>query len=422
MERREQILGAVETLNYRATVGDVATRSGLELTTVQQELNSLAQDGDGHLQVSNTGEIVYAFEADVRDRLLRKDRNARLKALLKKAWQVAFYLVRISFGILLVLSLVLIAIGIYVVLSSRDGDGGGEGESRGGGGGVPNFFWGDFFYIFYWPPYGYYDERRLKDPKDMGFLESVYSFLFGDGNPNADLESRRWRTVAGVIQANRGVVVAEQLAPYLEAARVDSEDFVLPALVKYDGVPEVSEQGEIVYRFPQLQVQAEERRPAATLPGFLQEKRWQFSKAPGGKLVLAGALGVANFVGAWFLYFLLQSTNLPPDLSFFAALAPVLVVYGTLFLLVPAVRAAVIAWLNRGVESRNRSRSGFARHLREANAELRRKLAFAQSFAAQKVLGKEDIIYTTEQSTLEQRDYELDDPRFRSLEDPRTGA
>ena len=32
-----------------------------------------------------------------------------------------------------------------------------------------------------------------KDGDEIGFLESVFSFVFGDGNPNADMESLRWR-------------------------------------------------------------------------------------------------------------------------------------------------------------------------------------------------------------------------------------
>ncbi len=418
MQMRDRIIEAVESLDYRVTIGDVSTRSGLELSLVQQGLNSLAQDAEGHLQVSSTGEIVYAFDRDLRDRLLARDRNAQLKAFLREAWKAIFYLIRISFGVVLVLSLAIVAVGIYLLLSSRDNDGDSRSDRGGGGPGfIPSFLWFDLWYIFQPPIYG--TERDYNAPREPGFLQSVFSFLFGDGNPNAQLEETRWQTVASVIQANEGVVVAEQLAPYLEKASTENEDFVLPALVKFDGFPEVSDEGDIVYRFPQLQVQAAAKNASpARLPAFLQEQLWKFSNAPSGKLVLAGALGALNFVGTWYLYFLLQSRVVPEELAILNLLAPVLVAYGTLFLLIPAVRWLVIQQFNGQIVERNRSRSVFGQQLRTLNAQLKRKLEYARLYTQKKIIGRSDIIYTTEQSTLEQRDYELDDPRFKELEGP----
>ena len=48
----------------------------------------------------------------------------------------------------------------------------------------------DFFY--YRPYYEYYATRPgdRQNPDGMGFLESTFSFIFGDGNPNEQLEER----------------------------------------------------------------------------------------------------------------------------------------------------------------------------------------------------------------------------------------
>lgn len=53
----------------------------------------------------------------------------------------------------------------------------------------------------------------------MSFIESVYSFVFGDGDPNFNLEERRYRQIAQLIRENGGAVTAEQLAPYLARPR-----------------------------------------------------------------------------------------------------------------------------------------------------------------------------------------------------------
>ena len=69
--------------------------------------------------------------------------------------------------------------------------------------------------------------------------------------------------VGQYIQSRGGVVAAEELAPFLdvtpealaaarEGAFVD-EGYVVPALVRFSGQPEVGPDGELLYRFPSLQ-------------------------------------------------------------------------------------------------------------------------------------------------------------------------
>jgi len=51
----------LEQLGYRVTVGDVTTQAGLNVNLAQQGLLTLATDAGGHLQVAESGEIVYLF-------------------------------------------------------------------------------------------------------------------------------------------------------------------------------------------------------------------------------------------------------------------------------------------------------------------------------------------------------------------------
>ena len=111
----------------------------------------------------------------------------------------------------------------------RPGGGGGGGPNPNGGGG-PN---GD-------PPFGGdpsggppagdpSDLRRFVAEEDrddatsrglgsreMTFIESVFAFVFGRGDPNDDMEHRRWRAVSALLRVNRGAVFAEQVAPFLD--------------------------------------------------------------------------------------------------------------------------------------------------------------------------------------------------------------
>ncbi|CAN0343214.1 unnamed protein product, partial [Ectocarpus sp. 4 AP-2014] len=82
-------------------------------------------------------------------------------------------------------------------------------------------------------------------------LESIFSFIFGDGDPNADMNQRRVEAAATLIRGNGGAVSAEQLAPLLTPETLRSSDssvvdesFVLPILTALDGAPEVTEEDE----------------------------------------------------------------------------------------------------------------------------------------------------------------------------------
>ena len=98
----------------------------------------------------------------------------------------------------------------------------------------------------------------------MSLPESFFSFVFGDGDPNAALRAARVQALAGVIRESGGAVVAEQIAPYLDPPgappRGDEllvdEAWVLPACLELGGRPEVQDDGTIVYVFDELKVSA----------------------------------------------------------------------------------------------------------------------------------------------------------------------
>ena len=97
----------------------------------------------------------------------------------------------------------------------------------------------------------------------MWFLESTFSYIFGDGNPNQGLEERRLSLAAQMIRQNNGAVTAEQLAPYCDAPEPSDstssyveESFVLPVVTQLNGEPRFTADGDIVYVFPELQISA----------------------------------------------------------------------------------------------------------------------------------------------------------------------
>ena len=255
----------------KVVASDVATRAGVSLSQARKDLTALASIARGDISVSPDGDLMYEFPPNLSSVL--SSNSAKYKAIqtFEKVWPAIFWGVRVGFGVALLASVVLIfSTLMFVNTSSSSSDDDRRRDERGGGGGM-NMIWGPSpFDFFYYRPYGYYgyygnvEERR--DPSKMGFFESVFSYVFGDGNPNQGLEERRLSLAAEMIRQNNGAVTAEQLAPFCDAPEPDDRDqtyvdesFVLPIVTQLDGEPQVTEDGDIVYVFPELQISAASR-------------------------------------------------------------------------------------------------------------------------------------------------------------------
>ncbi|ACB50770.1 hypothetical protein cce_1420 [Crocosphaera subtropica ATCC 51142] len=439
MTLQPEIMKSVEQLGYRVTVGDVAAKSGLNINLAQQGLLALASDVSGHLQVAESGDIIYLFPENFRTILRNKYWKLQLKETWDKIWKVLFYIIRISFGIILIASIILMLIAITVIIigisSSRDGE---NNSSSGGrsyrGGGFfffPNF--GDLFWIFY-PDYGYrrYGSSRrhqTRDSNEMNFLEAIFSFLFGDGDPNYNLEERRWKTIGNVIRNNKGSIIAEQVAPYLDNIdryNQENEDYILPVLTRFNGTPEVSPQGELIYYFPELQVTVQESSQKS-IASYLREKLYKFSEASSSQVMLAIGLGAINFILALVLGSFLRDPSLVAQfggfIAFINSIYWLLLGYAIAFLGIPTIRYFVIQARNSKIEERNSKRQERTKLLQDKDETIQHKLEYASQFANQAILQQSDITYTTEKDILQQEIEQADkidqewQKRLESLDD-----
>lgn len=273
---------------------DLAASAGISLSRARRELTNLAALTRGDIAVSADGELMYTFPKDARGAISSNSAKYRaMRVWNDKVYPPLLYATKLGFGVVLFASLVAIFSTIFFAMSSggsssdreedrRDGRRGG-----GGGMGMMGGFWGPspFDFFFYRPYYSryYYSPAALggdggrrqqqSGPDEMGFLESVFSYVFGDGDPNGDVEERRITLAASMIRENGGAVTAEQLAPYCDDApmplRADTnngklgeerayvdESFVLPIVTQLDGEPRVTDEGDIVYVFPELMTSA----------------------------------------------------------------------------------------------------------------------------------------------------------------------
>lgn len=368
----KEVIQAVEMVQRKSTqnkviASDVARSAGISINEAKKYLTTLASYTQGDIAVTSDGELMYTFKSDIQSKLASNNLKYKTQQIwMEQVWPKLFYLIRVSFGVMLLVSLVVVFSTLAFISSSSSSDD--RDERRGGGFGGPSFnlFWGpspfDFFY--YRPYYSTYGNDVTN--KEMGFLESTFSYIFGDGNPNISKEKESLSMIANFITENNGVVTAEQLAPFIiyeddipsppdDSSYVD-ESFVLPIVTKLNGIPEVTDDGDIVYVFPDLQQAtssfnsfAKEKQESQLLQKlgidpaistkqlkrvmtqglgittigalersdllqtlnqyvnngvtttnneYLQEDEYEFSLAPSFQKFLAGGLGIANLIGA----------------------------------------------------------------------------------------------------------------------------
>ncbi|KAK3024773.1 hypothetical protein RJ639_044934 [Escallonia herrerae] len=525
---RRRAMDAIDACGGRVTVGDVASRAGLKLDQAQKALQALAADTDGFLEVSDEGDVLYVFPKGYQSKLAAKSFRIKIEPLIEKAKSGAEYLVRVSFGTALIASIVLVYTTIIAILSSKSDE-----DNRGRRGGrsfdtgfsfylnpsdlfcmvaawmertdisyrkrvldldvlgeerevTPNLLTeGDHLQqssltelwllpyldpeLRYWDPY-YYRRRRVRaDDDGNNFIESVFSFVFGDGDPNQGAEEERWKLLGQYIASNGGVTTAEELAPYLDVGTTENdESYILPVLLRFEGQPEVDEEvlfghrnsetfsvrgfvldeeesgkgvgdcsdkfGNILYHFPSLQRTASSQKGGrkeyvgrrwadwvGSVEKFFREKKWQFSKTSSSERAMVIGLGGLNLFGVIILgtmlkygsYLLcfsilnvLNMTATPSGfITFVSDIYPLLQIYAGSFFAIPLVRWLFLRTTNFEIERRNRAREQRARALESPDLSLRRKLLSARDMAQRTYIGQDRIVYSTESDSLEQ-DYE----------------
>jgi hypothetical protein len=406
----------------------------------------------------------------------------------------SFLLIRISFGVLLVASVVLvvlliIAVVVISILSLFSSDSNSDISIDGGDGSWLNFdwlggvrywtldwcwdwwYWGDYlsrdsyysspsYPVAYgstsgysggysgssstyssgaeWPATTHGAENKPQAKEDSDFLGNCFSVLFGCGDANANWDEQRWGIVAQAIKAKGGVVIAEDLAPYLDVEK-NNEDWMIPALVRFNGAPEVTSSGKIVYAFPALMPEAFGRatpaeapklsnpssdvevddlqniykkfitrqtvqkhsQASAALPPYIGKTAQPLTGIPADKVVTV--LFLASIASGGALTVLLEAVQVP----FVQVLRPFLLAiagYGALFYLLPALRWPFIANKNTRISDENEQRQLAAQKLHNPDAQMKQWQAECTEVRSAWLSGEpRQVAYSTEEDDLAQQ-------------------
>ncbi len=384
-EARPDVLKALRSLGGRGTLGDVVSSVGLPLDQVEDILKSLLESHQGHLEVSESGELVYLFDRKLirRDRVptLQRLRSAAKKILTSafKGWIVAMLVVYfVVFVVLVILAL---------VAMSRGGNrrsGGSFGRSAGRHSGHFHFpsFW---LWYYIWTPrwrlgspyYGRRWEATLEKDARPPFYKKVFAFVFGPDRPEPTRKQLDRGTLR-LIRARKGALTTAELVEHTAMALPDAEEEMGRLLGSYAGEPTVSRDGELVYTFPELMtsahgaVKAREPNPAWMRMEYPLELTGNEKKHDA---VIVGMNGFTLVAAATAPAFIIpQVSSYYPSLAWlggtagFWGLVIIPVVFSVLFFSIPLLRVLGVRRENRAREARNVRRQVLGLVYREALA------------------------------------------------------
>jgi hypothetical protein len=377
------------------TVADMAAGTGLGIETVRELIPRAADEYRGRLEVTESGEILYSFPRGFTSRyrgfravIGRWAEKIKRGVLVFSAWFFKVWIMVMLVGyFVLFLLIALAALALSVAASFSNSN---NRSRRSGGGGVylvSNIlsliirFW---FYSELLKPRYYGSPAKRARPAGKPLYKAVFSFVFGDGDPNAGWPDREKKGVLAYIQANRGVISLPEFMILTGLKPDKAEDAITAYCAEFGGLPEATEEGTVVYRFDPLLL----KTGGSSVPGSAPLKGFKtFSSNPGSvNRWFALINGVNLAFGGYFLYHALNFGavfNQPQAgagsylfaaayslfYQFIADPLPLITVglgfvpliFSFLFWIIPALRRAVIKKDNENIRLENLRKTGYGR-------------------------------------------------------------
>jgi len=309
MQEKNAYQKIVDTLKKRkkgATAADVCAATALPLSAVRELLPKAADEFSGHLQVTQSGEIVYYFPRGFTSRYRGfgavVKRIADKSAVVVKAVLVFLFKVWIMVTLIgyFVLFLALALASVFISISAKSS---GNRNRRGGSSGFNMFslLWRIWFYSeLTRPNYQRGSVARNKEP-GRPMHKAVFSFVFGEDDPNKDWEEKENKAIIAYIQANRGVVSLAEYMAFSGKNSMEAEEAILAFCAKFSGSPEVTEEGTIVYRFDELLLRSSSANMAELIPPVKRLKIFSANtKTMNGWFIVINAVNL--IFGSYFLF------------------------------------------------------------------------------------------------------------------------
>jgi hypothetical protein len=369
---------------------------------VRELLPRAADEYNGRLQVTESGEILYSFPRGFTSRYRSPG------AVLKRGFEKAAAFMSAALSLLFKVWIMVMLIGYFVLFmiialaslffaaAARTSGSNNRERNRGGG-----FYFGSVFNLiirlwFYSEltrgrdgAYGRCNryDRSGGGPRPERLYKRVFAFVFGEEDPNRDWAPREKKAVIAHIQANSGVIALPEFMAFTGLSPERAAEELLSFCGEFGGAPEAGPGGAVVYRFDELlkrgsaenaaRGQNEISAPVKRLRVFSSNSRsmnrwfalingvnlafggyFLYHAAATGPILNQAQLETSSYVYA-LVTVLLHHVTANPWPVITAGLGAVPLVFSFLFWLIPAFRFAAVKRKNREIQTGNLRRLGF---------------------------------------------------------------
>jgi hypothetical protein len=264
---RDTLVDVFRRRKGEATTADLVALTGLPKSQVEAEVKAVSDEYGARLRVTESGEILYSFPSGMRSRYrgfgpravrawkaFRKG-LAKVAAVAFKVWIVVMLVGYFVLFIALAVLAMLASVAISASGNSRDSRSSGRGGGLGGmfiTGQLLNTIFRIWFYseLFMTPEQRAARAGRRRERRPL--YKAIYSFVFGDGDPDAGWDTVEKKAFVAFVQANKGLVTMPEFMALTGLGPLEAEAGINRYLYEFEGSPEVTEGGTIYYFFPSL--------------------------------------------------------------------------------------------------------------------------------------------------------------------------
>jgi hypothetical protein len=318
-EAYQKVTDAFRRQQNGATVADIVAKTALPLQTVRELVPVAADEYSARLKVTESGEILYVFPRGFTSKyrgfragLQRFSDKFKKGVKTAASWAFKVWIMTMLVGYFVLFMLIALA---ALVLSMAASASGSDNRSRRGDGigglhlasGIFNLIIRIWFYSELLKPLDANYRNRTyaasARPKGRPLYKAIFSFVFGDGDPNADWPAREKQAVIAYIQANRGVISLPELMSLTGLPPDKADERVTGYCAEFGGLPEATEDGTVVYRFDELLLRADTRnRSFPGLSGPIKRLKSFSSNEKKMNVWFSLINGVNLIFGSYFLY------------------------------------------------------------------------------------------------------------------------
>jgi hypothetical protein len=266
---RDKLVDAFKKRKGEATTTDLIAQTGLPKAQVEAEIQAVSDEYGARLRVTDSGEILYSFPSGMRSRYRGFGPGLKrgLKAFRKAFAAVAAFAFKIWIVVMLVgyfvffiaLALMALLASVAVSASGNSSDSRSSRSDRGGGlgglfitGRLMSTLVNIWFYseLFMTPEQRNARAGRRRERRPL--YKAIYSFVFGDGDPDSGWETVEKKAFVAFAQANKGIVTMPEFMSITGLGPLEAEERINRFLYEFEGSPEVTDGGTIYYSFPSL--------------------------------------------------------------------------------------------------------------------------------------------------------------------------